>query len=172
MKKWLALLPTDMQERLAALRVQSLTMLGTPMDLQRIVVRHADLFEKLVAGGLTHRQIGEILMEVGIARADGLAFGQSTISSALHRMRERQPPANSCSTTHSAADHRTALPFNARSGNGLHAHASSSGSPKPETREGGIAPGARIRARASPGAVSVLDSALDPAVAHRICAEF
>lgn len=166
MKKWLALLPTGIQERLAALRVQSLTMLGTPIDLQQIVVRHADLFEKLVAGDLTHRQIGEILLEIGIGRDDGLAFGQSTISSALHRMRERQPPANSCSTTHSPADRCTALPSNARSCDVPHVDASSSGSSKPETREGGIAAGARIRARASPDELHDVDTALDPAVAR------
>lgn len=165
MKKWLTLLPTDMQEQLAALQARSLTMLGTPIDLQQIVVRHPDLFESLVAGELTHRQIGEILMEIGIARADGLPFGPSTISSALHRMRER-PPANPCSTMRSPADRCTALPSNARSRDVPHEDTSSSRSPKPETRAGEIAPAARIRARASPDELHDVDTALDPAVAR------
>lgn len=162
MKRWLALLPTDVQKRLAKLRAQSLTMLGTPLDLQQIVVRHADLFETLIAGDLTHRQIGEVLMEVGIARVDGLPFGQSTISSALHRMRERQPPANSCSTTQKPADHCAALPFKATSCDALHVDPT----PRPETREGRIPPAARIRARASPDELHDVDTALDPAVAR------
>ena len=85
----LATLPEQTQARLRQIGAAHRTEFGTCRHYQAAFDEHLAFLEGLIGRGADHRIIGQLLAEVGIARADGSPLPLGTVSGALSRARER-----------------------------------------------------------------------------------
>lgn len=85
----LATLPEQTQARLRQIGAAHRTEFGTCRHYQTAFDEHLAFLEGLIGRGAGHRIIGQLLAEVGIARADGSPLPLGTVSGALSRARER-----------------------------------------------------------------------------------
>jgi hypothetical protein len=85
----LACLPAPVQARLREIGNNARDLFGKLPDFQDIFDAQVTFFDELAAGGASQPMLGDLLAEVGIARADGTPLPVGTISSALCRARER-----------------------------------------------------------------------------------
>jgi hypothetical protein len=126
-------LPEPIRARLRAVGAGHRTILGRRRDFQTAFDENIGLLDELIASGASHAELGLLLAEAGIARADGTPLPLGTISGALSRARERaaaarpagdaaapvaapaaaapppQDPAGSGSAVPERAGHRTTL---------------------------------------------------------------
>lgn len=82
-------LPEPVQARFRQIGGNARNLLGDLREFQDICATEVSFFDGLVAGGITHALLGELLAEVGIGQPDGTALPLGSISSALSRARKR-----------------------------------------------------------------------------------
>lgn len=97
-----SLLPESSRQKLEAIRLNSITLLGQPRPLQQIVDLSRSQIDHLIIGGIQLAELAILLAEVGIVSKTGLPFPSSTLSSALSR-NQRRHIAGRCTSRHAAA---------------------------------------------------------------------
>ena len=99
-------LPRPQRDALIGIGRQGRGLFGRAF--QRVFDENLPIFEFLAAQGATAAVIGRLLAEVGIARANGTALPEGTVTSALSRARERA--ARACALRAPAATGRDMQP--------------------------------------------------------------
>lgn len=86
------LLSPDVRVAWRRIETDTRDVFGRSRSVSAVVLRHVEVFETLIDGGLRHQDLVALLTEAGLKRADGNQISAGAVAAAISRARRSESP--------------------------------------------------------------------------------